>query len=101
MLEYTQRSLGLMIVSICALYAYGKDEHTPGIGVAPENYTPLLVRRISQHFMQLHRIAVQVTNVQWAKVTVEGIVEESLIDSEVNRRMGFRAGGGRARVCLG
>jgi len=51
--------------------------------------------------MQLHRIAVQVTNVQWAKVTVEGIVEESLIDSEVNRRMGFRAGGGRAGVCLG
>lgn len=48
--------------------------------------------------MELHRIAVKVTNVQWAKVTVEGIVEESLIDGEVNRRMGFGAGGGRVRL---
>jgi len=51
--------------------------------------------------MELHRIAVKVTNVQWAKVTMEGIVEQSLIDGEVNRRMGFRTGDGRAGVRLG
>jgi hypothetical protein len=101
MLECTQRSHGLNFVSICALFIHKKDKHTPRIGVAPKYYTSLLVRRISQHFVQLHRIAVKVTNVQWAEVSMKGIVEESLINGEVDGRMNFRAGGDRARLRLG
>lgn len=48
---------------------------TSRVCTAPKHDCSILVRWVAQDLMQLHREAVQVTNVQRAKVAMEGIVE--------------------------
>lgn len=45
--------------------------------------------------MQLYREPVEVANVQWAKVAVEGVVQERLVDTKVDGRVRLGAGGSR------
>lgn len=64
-----------------------RGTHTPRVRIAPEYYTTILVLLVAQDLVQLHGEAVQMANVQRAKVTVEGVVEESLVNGEVHRRV--------------
>lgn len=54
----------------CSFYV-----RTSRVCAAPENYSPLLVGGIAEHFVELHSEAVQVTDVERTKVSVEGIVK--------------------------
>lgn len=36
--------------------------------------------------MELHSEAVQVADVEWAKVSVESVVQQGLVDAEIHRR---------------
>jgi hypothetical protein len=69
---------------------------TPRIGAAPEDDGAFLVGRIAQNLVQLDSEAVEVANVQGAKVAVEGVVEQRLVDAEVDGRLGL---GGRGCGC--
>jgi hypothetical protein len=76
---------------------------TPRIGAAPEDDGAFLVGRIAQDLVQLDSEAVEVANVQGAKVAVEGVVEQRLVDAEVDGRLGLGGrgcGGGMARGAL-
>lgn len=73
-------------------------ELTSRIGTAPEDDCPVFVRRICEDLVQLDSKAVQVANVQRAKVAVEGVVQQCLVDTEVDGRL---LGPGRGRTYLG
>lgn len=57
---------------------------TPGVGFTPEHDGTVTVGWIAEDFVEQDREAVEVANVQWAKVVVEGVVEEGVIDGEVD-----------------
>jgi hypothetical protein len=59
---------------------------TPRVGAAPEDDCAVLIGGIAENFMQLNSEAVEVTNVQWAKVTVEGVVQECLVNAKIDGR---------------
>lgn len=63
----------------------GRAKHTARVGSAPEYNGPVLVLLGSQNLMELQREAVEVADVERAKVVVEGIVEERVVDGEVVR----------------
>lgn len=50
--------------------------------------------------MQLHRKAIQMTNMKRAKVGMESIVQEALINRKVNRRVNLGPSGYRAWLRL-
>jgi hypothetical protein len=87
------RDLGMLI---CAIERSRFGALTPRVGAAPEDDSAVLVGWVAQNFMQLNSEAVEVTNVQWAEVTMEGIVQESLVDTEVDRRMRLGPCGSRS-----
>ena len=51
--------------------------------MAPEDDRPAVAVLLRKHIMQHDCKAVQVTNVQRAKVGVEGVVEQAVVDGEV------------------
>lgn len=55
--------------------------------MAPKHYVSVLVFPVAENFVQLHREAVQMSNVQRSEVAVERIVDERLINAEVHRRL--------------
>lgn len=63
----------------------GRAKHTARVGSAPEYNGPVLVLLGSQNLVELQREAVEVTDVERAKVVVEGIVEESVVNGKVVR----------------
>lgn len=73
MLECMQRSRGLY-----ALIEMPRRRRllrlTPRVRTAPEDYCAVLVRRVAQHLVQLYSKTVQVANVEWAEVAMEGVV---------------------------
>jgi hypothetical protein len=50
--------------------------------------------------MQLYSKTVKVANMQWPKVGVKGIIQESLVDGEVDRGVHLRTSGDRASLHL-
>jgi hypothetical protein len=77
---------------------------TPRVGVAPKDDWSALILGVSKHLVQQDGEAVEVTNVQRAKVGVEGIVEQVLVDGEIDRgerRRGWGSGRVRAGRALG
>ena len=90
------RDLGMLI---CAIESRWWSVLTPRVGAAPEDDSAVLVGWVSQNLMQLHSESVEVTNVQWAKVAVEGVVQERLVDTKVDG--GMRLGPCGSRTCLG
>ena len=75
------RDLGMLM---SAPERTGRSVLTPRVGTAPEDYWAVLVCGVSQHLVQLHGEPVEVANVKWAKVAMEGIVEQRLVDAEVD-----------------
>lgn len=71
---------------------------TPRVGVAPEDDCAVLVGGVAQDLVQLNGEAVQVTNVKWAKVTVESIVQERLVNAKVDGREHLVCWGCRAAM---
>lgn len=73
---------------------------TSGVGSAPEDDWAILVLLGTEDVMELQGEAVQVANVERAKVVVESIVQECIVDGEVVRCLtgggldGCRAFGG-------
>lgn len=67
-------------------------KHTSWVGGTPENNGAVLVFLRTKDVVEVNSKSVEVANVQRAKVMVEGIVEESVIDGEVARRL---SGAGR------
>lgn len=66
--------------------------------MAPENNGPVLVVGVAQNLVQLNGEAVEVANVEWAEVGVEGVVQQGAVNGEVDgRRVGL---GWRSRTCL-
>lgn len=57
----------------------------PRISPAPEYHRLVIVGWVAENFMKLYCEPVQVTNVQRAKVGMEGIVEQCVINREVDR----------------
>lgn len=51
---------------------------------APENYNPPLILWVPQNIVQSHSKPVKVSDVKWAKVVVECIVQKSIINSKVD-----------------
>lgn len=49
-------------------------ELTPRVGAAPEHNGPVFVVWVAQDLVQLNGETVEVANVEWAEVGVEGIV---------------------------
>ena len=47
---------------------------TPRVRVTPEDDSPFFIGGITQHLVQLHSEPVQMTNVEWAEVAMEGVV---------------------------
>jgi hypothetical protein len=72
--------------------AISSDELTSRISGAPEHNGPILVPLRTQDIVELNGKAVQVTNVQRAKVMVKGVVEEGIIDGKVAWRRAVRFG---------
>ena len=70
------------------------------VRLTPEHDSAVLVRRVSEDLVQANGKAVQVSNVQWAKIRVEAVVEEFIVAREVCRRVSLgtclRFGLGRA-----
>jgi hypothetical protein len=54
------------------------------IGSAPEHHGFVIVGWISQDFVELHCKSVKVTDVERTKVSVEGIVQQCVVDGEVD-----------------
>lgn len=77
------------------------NQHTSRVGVAPENDSSLLVRRIAQNLVQLHSKTVEVADVQRPEIRMEGIVQKGLVDCEVYRWMDLWTGSHRAGLRLG
>lgn len=69
--------------------------HTPRVGVAPEDNRSALVLGVSEHLVQHDGEAVEVANVKRAKVGVECIVQQVLVDREVDWRERRSGGCGR------
>jgi hypothetical protein len=68
---------------------------TPRVRVAPEYDRPAIAILLRKDIVQHDREAVQVTDVQRAKVGVEGIVKQAVVDGEVYGRWLL------LRCCLG
>lgn len=64
------------------------------IGLAVENHGPVAVAGIAEYLVEKHSKPIQMTNVEWAEVGVEGIVQKGVINREVDRRptLGSRRG---------
>jgi hypothetical protein len=45
---------------------------------------------MSKYIMELNGKAIQMSNVQWAKVCVKGIVQQAVVDGEVDGRLCLR-----------
>lgn len=73
---------------------------TSRISVTPEYHGSVLVVGVSKHFVKLNGKAVQMTDVERAKVGVEGIVEQGVVDGEVEWWV-LRGGCCRLWTCLG
>lgn len=54
------------------------------IGPAPKHNDTALVLRVAQDIVQRHGEAVQMTDVQRAKIVVERVVQQGIIDGEVH-----------------
>lgn len=89
-----------------------KRQLTLGVRLAPEDNGAVLVLLGSQDIVKVEGEAVQVSNVERAKVVVEGIVQQRIVDGEVAGRLLLRlagpfaggrasAGNGRGRVAVG
>ena len=77
----------------------GRIGATPGISLAIEDYRTVAVGWITKNLMEKHGEAVEVTNVEWAEISVEGIVKKSVINGEVHGRAALGvAGWARARL---
>ena len=74
---------------------------TSRISTAPKDHGTVLIGAISQYLVQLDGKAVQVANVQWAKISVECVVQQALVNSEVDGRVDVFGRGSRARLRLG
>jgi hypothetical protein len=70
-----------------------EDALTPRVCATPEDDCAVFICGIAQNLVQLYCEAVQVTNVQRAKVAMEGIVEQRLVDAEVHRWMRLGSSG--------
>ena len=57
---------------------------TPRVGVAPEDDGSVLVLWVAENLMQQDGKSVEVANVQWTKVGVEGVVEQMLVNRKVD-----------------
>jgi len=55
--------------------AIGKQKHTPGVSLAPKDNGPVLILLRGKDFVEVQGKPVEVSNVQRAKVVVEGVVE--------------------------
>jgi hypothetical protein len=58
---------------------------TPSICLAPENNRLVLVFGRTENIMELDSKPIEMTDVQWSEVVVEGIVQQAVIDGEVVR----------------
>lgn len=67
---------------------------TPWIGSAPEDNGSIFILLGTENLVELERESVQVTDVEWAKVMVEVVVQKGVIDSEVVRLLVGRLGHG-------
>jgi len=77
------------------------EKHTARVCPAPENNRPVLVLLGTQNLVELQREAVEMANVERAKVVVEGIVEEGIVDGEIVRLPQLSLGGGPIGGSLG
>jgi hypothetical protein len=59
---------------------------TPRICSAPEYNCSVVVGWVAEDVMEVNSKPVEMTDVQWTEIGVEGIVEERVIDSEVDWR---------------
>jgi hypothetical protein len=55
------------------------------IGFAVENNWTIAVGWVTKNFVEENSEAVQVTDVEWAEISMESIVQKSVINSEVHR----------------
>lgn len=62
---------------------WGECPHTTRIRGAPEDNGPILVLGRSEDIVEVEGKAVQVADVERAKVVVEGVVEQAVVDGEV------------------
>lgn len=76
-------------------------QRTSRISTAPKDHGTVLIGAISQHLVQLDGKAVQVANVQWAEISVECVVQQALVNSEVDGRVDMFGRGSRAGLRLG
>ncbi len=58
---------------------------TSRIGSAPEHNWPILVLFRAEDLMEVDGKSVEVANVKWAKVVVEGVVQKAVIYRKVER----------------
>ena len=73
---------------------------TSGIGFAPKHNPTIDVCRVSQYFVKLDSEAVEMADVQWAKIGIEAIVDETIVDGKVGggRSLGAAGDGGGTSV---
>lgn len=65
------------------------SEHTARVSPTPEDNGPVLVLLGTEHIVKVQRKAVQVADVERAKVVVESVVQEGVVNGEVEgRRLG-------------
>ena len=72
----------------------GRIGATPGISLAIEDYRTVAVGWVTKNLMEKHGKPVEVTNVEWAEISVEGIVKKSVINGEVHGRAALAWSGG-------
>ena len=78
----------------------GRIGATPGISLAIEDYWAVAVGWVAKNLMEKHGKSVEVTNVEWAEISVKGIVKKGVIDSEVDRRAALAWSGGLGTCSL-
>lgn len=65
-------------------YKTGSICPAPRICSTPEDDSSVIVRWIAKDFVEDNGKSVQMTNMQWAEVCMEGIVQQGVVDCEVD-----------------
>ena len=63
------------------------------IGLAPKHNSAIDVRRVSQYVVELNSESVEMAHMQWAKIGIEAVVDEAIIDGKVRGGRTLRAAG--------
>ena len=69
---------------------------TPGISLTIKDYRAVAVGWVAKNFVEKHSKPIEVSNVEWAEISVKGIVKKCVVDGEVHRRAALAWSGGLA-----